>query len=75
MPATKTITIWFTNGRTWSYTCPAQEAQYFTYYAAAGEATDGPDNDYVGTHGGVFNPPSAPTRWIVWAHVTDFMIT
>lgn len=71
--ANVTVTVWFVGGRTWSYTCPATEAQNFTYYAAAGEATDG-DPAY-GTHGGIFQPPSAPGRYIVWANVTDFQIS
>lgn len=75
MPTTtRTITIWFTGGHTWSYTCSAQEAQYFVAYASGAELTDGPSTDYVTPHGGIFQPPSAPGRYIVWVNVTDFQI-
>lgn len=71
----KTITVWFTSGRNLIYTCSATEAQTFVAYASQGELTDGPSNDYASTHGGIFQPPSAPGRFIVWANVTDFQIS
>lgn len=71
----KQITVWFVGGRSWSYTCGAPEAQLFVAYASNSEQTDGPAGDYANTHGGIFQPPSAPGRYIVWANVTDFQIS
>lgn len=74
MPTTtRTITIWFTGGHTWSYTCPNQEAQYFVAYAQGAETVT-VDSGYQTQYGGIFQPPSAPGRYIVWANVTDFQV-
>lgn len=70
----KTVTLWFVSGRTWSYTCPATEAQYFLAYASQGEA-DNHDPNSATYSGGIYQPPSAPGRYIVWRNLTDFQIT
>lgn len=69
----KTITLWFTGGHTWSYTCPNQEAINFVAYATGAETVT-EDGGYSSQHGGIFSPPSAPGRYIVWSNLSDFMI-
>ena len=72
-PVTRTVTVWFNGGRNWSFTCSNTEAQYFVAYATGAEIVT-EDGGYPSQHGGIFSPPSAPGRYIVWANVTDFQI-
>lgn len=72
--ATKQITVWFVGGHSWSYTCPAAEANLFVAYAS--NATLEVDSmEQQQTRGGIYQPPSAPGRYIVWRNLTDFTIS
>lgn len=68
---TKTVTLWFSGGNTWSFTCTLAEANDFV------SAASNYLNNEQGTQGysaGIYSTLSAPGRFICWNQLTDFLI-